>query len=132
MKFHVTTVSIDRQTRQQHAPPRTELIDTDTNELFKDAATPLDIERRYEAVWNEPAYDLSGDGLADTYQLKVIGVDVVSEGVEAWTAEGAQAHELNLHALKLAVQRELLTRVAGRIADKVEQARNPMSGKMVW
>jgi len=53
MKFNVTAFSMNRQTRRQSGPARAELIDTDSNRVFEGQVTPLDVERRYEAFWND-------------------------------------------------------------------------------
>lgn len=127
MKFIITTVSLNRVTRAQHAPPRTELIDTETSEIFTDAVTPLDVECKYEAFHNDPAHDLTDEGLTNKLVLKVIGVEGVSPQ-EAWVYEAAQALLLDPKELTLAVRHELTLRVAGRIAAQVEQAANPNAG----
>lgn len=132
MKFIVTTVSINRDTRELHAPPRTELIDTERCDLFKDAETALDVERMYEAVWNDPKSDVTGEGLIEKFALKVIGVRTILEDREAWVYEAANSRGLDQDELTLAVTRELTRRAAVQIADQVEKARNPPQNFAVW
>lgn len=52
MKFNVKAMSVDPETGNVTGQPRDELIDTDTNELFFDTATPWEVEDRYHAFWN--------------------------------------------------------------------------------
>ena len=70
MKFNVTAVSINRHTREQIAPPRVELIDTDTNAMFSKARTSLGVEISYEAFWNMNP--------RSTEVVKVIGVVAIA------------------------------------------------------
>jgi hypothetical protein len=53
MKWNVTAVAMDRDTRQSKSLPRTELINSKKNELFANCKTALDIEITYEAFWNK-------------------------------------------------------------------------------
>ncbi len=53
MKYNVTAVSLNRRTRQQIAPTRVELIDTETNSLLAHARKAYEVEWRYEAMWND-------------------------------------------------------------------------------
>ena len=67
MKFIVTACSMNRQSRVSTGKPRDEVIDTETNVLFKGACTALEVEKIYHAFWN----DLNNSS-ADI--VKVIGV----------------------------------------------------------
>lgn len=58
MKYNVTAVAVDPETRQRilfmgTEKERVEEIDTATNELFKKAKTARDVERTYEMFWND-------------------------------------------------------------------------------
>jgi hypothetical protein len=70
MKWNVTAVAMDRSTRQMKALPRVELINTNTNILFKGCKTPIQVEQVYEAFWNE--LNLQSDEI-----VKVIGLEFV-------------------------------------------------------
>jgi len=52
MKFKVKGVAMNRNTRKQVGKIRTEIIDTETNELFYGIFQPLQVERKYESFWN--------------------------------------------------------------------------------
>lgn len=52
MKWNVIAVAMCRDTRMQISNPRTELIDTDRNQMFHQCTTPLNVEVTYEAFWN--------------------------------------------------------------------------------
>ena len=67
MKWVVTAASMNRHTRASTSKPRDEVIDTETNALFRGASNALVVEGIYEAFWN----DLN-DSSADI--VKVIGV----------------------------------------------------------
>ena len=54
------------------------------------------------------------------------------EGLEAWLAKEVQAFGLDPVVLKAEVQRELTSRAAKRIADKVEKATNPSDNWVTW
>jgi hypothetical protein len=53
MKFTVTAIAMDRKTRKQVGQQRDEVINTKTNVLFKGFTNPIDIEKMYEAFWND-------------------------------------------------------------------------------
>jgi hypothetical protein len=53
MKFAVTAVAISRRSRRRVGKARTEMIDTQTNKLFRHCRAPKDIEARYESFWND-------------------------------------------------------------------------------
>lgn len=53
MKYDVLATAMNRSTRQMVGPIRTERIDTRANPLFRDARSPLGVERAYEAFWND-------------------------------------------------------------------------------
>lgn len=53
MKYAVLAVAMNRQSRRRSGKARTEIIDTSTNQLFKNVKTPADVERAYESFWND-------------------------------------------------------------------------------
>ena len=53
MQFVVTARSFRPETGEPTADERDEVIDTETNELFQDRRTIVEVERRYEDFWND-------------------------------------------------------------------------------
>jgi len=57
MKFAVTAVAMSRMTRRRVGKARTEIVDTEENELFHNRGVPitipLDVELAYESFWND-------------------------------------------------------------------------------
>lgn len=53
MKFAVTAVSMSRRTRRRIGKSRVEIIDTKENQLFWGLSEPEDIEKKYQAFWND-------------------------------------------------------------------------------
>jgi hypothetical protein len=53
MRFVVTARAFRRETGEPTADERDEVIDTETNELFQDCRTIVEVERRYEEFWND-------------------------------------------------------------------------------
>jgi hypothetical protein len=70
MKWNVTAVAMDRDTRQMKSLPRTELIVPKENQLFLGCKTALDVEITYEHFWN----DLNKNSREI---VKVIGVEFI-------------------------------------------------------
>lgn len=52
MIYEVTAIAIDPERPGLVSEPRTETIDTETNELFQDCTGPWEIEDRYHEFWN--------------------------------------------------------------------------------
>lgn len=52
-KFKVVAQAISRNTRKAIGKPRSETINTKTNSLFRNITTPLGVERKVEAFWND-------------------------------------------------------------------------------
>lgn len=58
VKFEVSSTAMDKKTRRKLKIVggrfiRKEIIDTKTNELFKGAKSPKDVEKIYERFWNK-------------------------------------------------------------------------------
>jgi hypothetical protein len=53
MKYKITAVAINKETRKTIGKPRTETIDTNNNVLFENCVTPFEIEKAYESFWND-------------------------------------------------------------------------------
>ena len=51
MLYDVTAISVDPTTGEP-TPPRTERIDTDTNQIFDGCDGLWDVEDRYQLFWN--------------------------------------------------------------------------------
>jgi hypothetical protein len=52
VKYAVTAMAVDPATGEIVGPPRTEEIDTDTDELFRSASRPWEVEDTFHAFWN--------------------------------------------------------------------------------
>jgi hypothetical protein len=52
MKYDVTAIALDPMTGAVLAGPRTDRIDPETNDLFRECRGPWEIEDAYEAFWN--------------------------------------------------------------------------------
>ena len=74
MLYLVTAVSVDPTDPSTISEPRTEEIDTDTNELFFGATGPWDVEDRYEAFWNRLNDSWEHDFPSYKERVKVISV----------------------------------------------------------
>jgi len=58
MIYYVKGIAMERDSRrlitlENGEISRTEKIDTETNNLFRDCQSALDVEKRYEEFWNE-------------------------------------------------------------------------------
>ena len=62
MKYIVRAMSVDTLTGETTGPPRDEVIDTTTNELFFGATGRWEVEDRYAAFWNRlnPSWEALG------------------------------------------------------------------------
>jgi hypothetical protein len=74
MKYEVTAIAIDPQHPNLVSPARTEEIDTETNELFRDARGPWDVEDIYERFWNRFHDSWEHDFPSGKEKVKVISV----------------------------------------------------------
>jgi len=83
MKYDVLAIAVHPQTGRVTAGPRTERIDTESNELFEDCRGPWDVEDRYEAFWNRLNDSWEWDFPKGKEKVKVVRVDVV--GLEQLT-----------------------------------------------
>lgn len=52
MKYAVTAMCVDPGTGDIIAQPREEIIDTETNDLFRGASGPWEVEDVYHSFWN--------------------------------------------------------------------------------
>ena len=77
MQYDVTAVALDPLTGAVIAAPRTDRIDTETNELFGDCEGPWEVEDRFEAFWNRlsPSWEYGFSCAKE--KVKVVRVDVV-------------------------------------------------------
>lgn len=78
MKFLVTAVAINRATGHREGEPRTEGIDTDSNDLFKGTTSPWKVEDIYETFWNRlnPRAEWNPD--REGSKIVVLKVEVVN------------------------------------------------------
>jgi hypothetical protein len=60
MKWSVTAVAMSRATRKRVGKARVEIVDTETNAMFKDLTDAYMVEQMYEHFWNDTNPD-SGD-----------------------------------------------------------------------
>lgn len=74
MKYLVTAISIDPIEEVVTSQPRTEEIDTETNDLFHVHATPWEVEDAYEAFWNRLNSGWEYDFPRGKEKVKVISV----------------------------------------------------------
>ena len=74
MKYLVTAIAIDPIEEVVIGQPRTEEIDTETNELFHGARSPWEVEDQYEAFWNRLNNSWEYDFPAHKEKVKVISV----------------------------------------------------------
>jgi hypothetical protein len=74
MKYIVTAISIDPIEEVVTSQPRTEEIDTETNELFRGADGPWAVEDMYEAFWNRLNASWEDDFPFGKEKVKVISV----------------------------------------------------------
>ncbi|TES99583.1 hypothetical protein [Burkholderia cepacia] len=77
MKFTVIAIAVDLTAAPPtYTEPRTEVIDTETNELFAECSTIQDVEFAYEKFWN---YLNGPDHVHNRRQkVKVLSVDSAS------------------------------------------------------
>lgn len=52
MIYDVTAVAVDPRYPNTFSEARTEEVDTETNELFRMASSPWEVEDIYESFWN--------------------------------------------------------------------------------
>lgn len=52
MKYKVMAYAKERKSGEKISEPRAEIVDTNTNEIFKTCKNRLDVKRQYEHFWN--------------------------------------------------------------------------------
>ena len=53
MKWAVTAKAFNRVTGKSMGEKRTEMVDTETNQLFYDCETAQEVHKTYERFWND-------------------------------------------------------------------------------
>lgn len=53
MIYKVYAKAVDRRTGENIGKPRYEIIDTETNEIFREATNSIAIKNIYERFWND-------------------------------------------------------------------------------
>lgn len=74
MIYDVTAVAIDPEHPNLVSPARTEQINTETNELFRGASSPWEVEDIYERFWNRLNPSWEYDYPAGKEKVKVVSV----------------------------------------------------------
>ena len=77
MKYDVTAIALDPRTGAVLAGPRTERIDTETNELFQECHGLWDVEDTYETFWNRLNDSWEHEFPRDKEKVKVVRVEEV-------------------------------------------------------
>jgi hypothetical protein len=76
--YDVTAIGVDPLTGDVVAGPRTERVDSVTNEIFQGCDGPWEIEDRYEAFWNRLNDSWEDKFPAGQPKVKVVRVERVA------------------------------------------------------
>jgi len=76
--YDVTAIGVDSLTGTVVAGPRTERIDSETNEVFQGCNGPWEIEDQYEAYWNRLNDSWEDQFPAGQPKVKVVRVERVT------------------------------------------------------
>ena len=71
--FEVTAVSVRPDTLAV-SPPRVEIVNATTNQIFQWCSTPWDVEDQYEAFWNRLNLSWMNDWPSGKERVKVLAV----------------------------------------------------------